>query len=399
MNYLERAKQFGHDADALKNGKVITSTITIDSIDEFRSIFGDALTDDHRRKFSNAVNALMTDSENPLSMHPSMVNMMSYVHGDHSYETLDMAYANMLFPVMIQVVSAADVVINTDRVQGPNASPWVINAGTLTFDGGSVTAITTLLTIVADNLIIKRGGGKPYHVGVLGADGVTGPAGLPGTAYSGPAKNGSNASAPTPGICTGASNGGNGDDGEKGNDGNIPVSPGKDGQANFPATITIKAFDSSNTSPFVLFTQSGAGGDGGIGGAGGTGQAGGNGGNGCDSGCEGTDGGNGGKGGDGGNGSNGGNGGNGVNGIPISVSFPVAYKNMLSPVSKPANPGIGGKGGQGGKAGDPGSGGSGGKHKSNGVSGGNGKAGNNGNPGLPGTRTGAAGDINISYTS
>ncbi|MCL7928525.1 hypothetical protein [Halomonas llamarensis] len=389
-SYLKRAAKLGQDVEALKAGHTLEGTATIHSIEDFKELMSDGLTDDHRQCFSG-----LSSGEAPAD--DAMIDALAdYVYGTKDLSPEAKSHAEKLFPVTVAVTSGESVTIESDQEYGPSGPPKLINAGTLTFDGGSITAVTTSLTISADKLKIVKSGTKSYTVGVLGKQGADGDDCPPSPAYDKPAPRGKDASAPSPGICTGADNGGTGDPGKQGQGGD-KGKDGEDGHTNLPASITIRSMDATSPSPFVIYTRSGGGGDGGKGGKGGPGQDGGKGGKGCDSGCEGTDGGDGGKGGNGGNGGNGGPGGNGVSGTQISVTFPRAQQSLLQTITDTAKPGEGGERGASGKAGVGGKGGEGGKHKTNGQHGQSGDHGDHGTPGTSGTKTGAAGNINVSY--
>jgi len=391
MNFLEKAQQLGLDVNALKNGQTIQSTHTVNSLEEFKQLFAGNLSPEQRSNFAKgAPVAVDTASAN-------MNNLMHNVYGTHELSAADQAFANQVFPAKVNLTAVQDLTITQDMVYGPAGPPEAILAGTITFDGGSITANSTVFTLQADNVVVRSQGTKPYTVGLVGNKGQDGYVGSTGTPYTSAASNGSNASAPSPGICTGASSGGNGSDGSQGNEGGRG-GDGYNGQPNLPANITVNNFDSSSAQPFVVYTVSGAGGDGGKGGQGGQGQNGGNGGNGCDSGCEGTDGGNGGKAGQGGNGGPGGNGGQAVNGNAINISFPSSSKASLVTTSDTANPGAKGQGGSPGQAGNYGNAGSGGKHSSSGQHGSGNTSGNNGPDGQAGTQSGTPGAFNVQYT-
>ncbi|MCB1307301.1 MAG: hypothetical protein KDK30_03930 [Leptospiraceae bacterium] len=395
MNYLDRARQLGQDVEALQRGETITSHVTFATIEEFKNFFGAGLTEEQRTAFSLSA---PSDGDTGTGLnHPRMRNLTHYVYGNRALTAEDTEYATQIFPVRVAVTSGNQIVINSDQVVGPAASPYSINAGTLVFSGGSLTVITTSLYIKADNLLTQHGGKEQYLVGILGQQGRTGDVGGNGEAYKNPAKNGSNASAPTPGICTGASDGGKGDDGKEGNQGGNG-GKGDNGHSNLPASISIGAVDPASQIPFVVFTMSGPGGNGGNGGDGGQGQDGGDGGHGCDSGAEGTDGGNGGNAGKGGLGGNGGDGGDAVDGQGISITFPNASKSILQTLPQAAQPGQGGNPGKGGSPGSPGKGGSGGKHKSDGSEGSGASSGDDGKPGNASQKTGAPGQFVINYT-
>ena len=96
----------------------------------------------------------------------------------------------------------------------------MINADTLTFSGGSITALTTTLTINANQLQIKTSNDKPstnpYHVGILGTKGTDGSKGTDCVPYDSPAQDGRNSTPTSAGICTGSGSGGNGSNGNTG---------------------------------------------------------------------------------------------------------------------------------------------------------------------------------------
>lgn len=392
MDYLDRARILGHNVEALKNGEMITGLVSLESLEHFKELFGD-YTADQRSEFSSRLQTLPDD-------HPVIEpfrNLLDYVHGTRQLTAEDSAFARQIFPLNVTAVSGADVTISSDESVGPAAPPYILNAGTLTFAGGSLTVRNTVCQISADNLVIRAGGDLPYHIGIFGAPGATGSAGAAGNSTPGQAPNGRDSMGGSPGVCTGASDGEDGQNGAPGGVGN-PGGPGGAGAPSLNAVIVIGALDPAAVQSFVVTTQSGPGGAGGTGGTGGAGQQAGNGGNGCSSGCEGTDGGNGGLGGAGGNGGPGGVGGPGADGLPIQISFPGAAKPALQTNAVLAPPGPGGPGGAGGLGGAGGSGGGSGKHHSDGSQGSPGASGLQGPTGTPGTRNGANGQISISYT-
>lgn len=395
MDVQSRASSLGQDTSRIGAGETVTSLVTIESLERYKEIFGSDLSDEQRSEFSAQLDLLGKASEEPLI--PQLVRLLDHIHGTGELSSEDEAFAARIFPIAATVVSGDDVTISTDEVIGPSAPPYFINAGTLTFAGGSLTIMNTVCRITADHLVIQEGGTKPYHVGIMGAPGATGtPPGSVGSSTPGQAQHGKNISPPSPGICTGASDGGKGDPGANGGTGGTG-NPGGPGLPSMNANITITALDTPDAL-FVIATQSGAGGVGGIGGTGGAGQQGGDGGHGCHSACEGTDGGPGGPGGTGGTGGLGGTGGPGTSGLPIQVSFPLAAKAALTTIQNVAPPGGGGAGGPPGAPGAGGNGGSGGKHKSDGSTGSYGGSGSTGTQGNAGTQQGSPAQFSISYT-
>ncbi|PKR53573.1 hypothetical protein [Thalassospira marina] len=394
MGYLERAEKMGLDTAALKRGETVDTTILVTSLEEYRDLFAPDIPDEQRSKFSKSLQSKSFLAEKRYYNADQMFKLMDYIYGTHSLTDDERSFSKHLFPVRVRVTAADNLEVTTDMSEGPAAAPWVVNAGTLTFNGGSLTAITTQFTLSADNLVVIRGGTNTYHVGIMGAKGTVGTTGATGSSYSSAAAQGDNGGEASPGICTSSHVGGTGGTGGAGGTG-ATGGTGANGIANLPATITIRAWDPSNISPFVVATMSGEGGQGGTGGTGGKGQNGGKGGKGCDSGCEGENGGNGGGGGAGGDGGAGGKGGNGTDGNDIFVYFPSQYATMYQPTSQSAAPGAGGTGGNGGEGGSGGAGGEGGKHHDNGVSGSPGRTGQPGISGDSGSSSGAPGTLNF----
>lgn len=380
-----------------KENETIETIVKISSHLEWQSIFAFNLSQSVKEAFPKAIPKL-TDK------HALYKETMTNLYGHKEEEDFSDGfwdYLKSVFPAHLTVLTGKNVVIDKDKIIGPSALPYVINADTLTFSGGSITAITTTLTINANKLQIIPSSvdttSNPYHIGILGLKGDNGNKGTDGVPYNTPAQSGKNASIPSPGICTGASNGGAGSNGNTGTVGKDGEN-GEDGHPNAPANITITKIDPDYASSFVIYTKSGPGGDGGMGGTGGRGQNGGNGGKGCQSGCECTNGGNGGNGGDGGLGGNGGDGGNAIDGNPIIITFPNAQKDLLQATKESVPFGNGGQAGNGGTGGNGGIGGSTGKKCSTGTTGGTGKFGPDGKAGADGTQSGSPGNYIFNYT-
>lgn len=391
--FLALARKLGQSEERLLAGERVHTQVQIRSLEEFREIFAGGLCDEHRSANSKD---LAVRHQAGLSASNPLTRLIDHVSGGGSLTADDAHAVTKMFPLTITAVSQADMPVTSNITYGPSASPVVLNVGTLTFNGGSITTLNTVLTLSAATLAFgPTPGTLPYHIGVLGANGTAGAAGTAGPPPNPPqAKSGSNASPRSPGVCTGVGSGGDGSKGAAGNAGG-DGSTGKDGLPSLPADIKIQAFSTTSPGNLVLFTQSGAGGQGGVGGLGGVGQQGGNGGNGCDSGCEGTNGGNAGSGGVGGAAGNGGAGGNGVNGFNITVTVPKANLGNVFTSTAVAAVGQGGLAGTGGLGGQPGSAGKGGKGCSNGSSGQAGDQGASAKTGSPGTQQGSAGQFFI----
>jgi hypothetical protein len=392
VGYLERAQLMGHDVSRLKAGETIQSMVLVDTLDKFKAIFAAELTAEQRAEYSKKILALPSGVQFGGFREAPMMRLISYVFGDGELTAADAAFAKTLFPLKINAISGATITITTAVVYGPTAIPVTVNAGTLIFAGGSITAENTVLTVRADNLQINASPAataKPYHVGILGVTPATAATGLTGTSTPGQAPAGTSAQPRSPGNCLGAPGGGNGSTGAPGGKGG-PGEPGQPGLASYTATITIETYDSAPAS-FVVFTQSGGGGRGGQGGTGGQGQQGGTGGNGCDSGCEGTHSGDGGPGGPGGAGNMGGSGGGGIDGFPITINFPKVAQSHLVMTDATAPPGAGGAQGEGGAPGAGGNPGKAGKDSGTGAVGAIGAPGVRGERGLDSKTSGTPG--------
>ena len=365
-------------------------TIVLETLNDFQKEAVSHIPKEYREKFANSAKS-NTDIL-------GLDKMIPHAYNDERLNDphLEGVVKNQ-FPLKAKKVSLEELVINKELVVGPQASPYFIDVDHLIFDGGSLTAITTVLTIKAKKITItSKQSSQQYHIAVLGEAGAKGIAGSKGSEYSGRALDGRDSSAPTPGICTGASLAGIGSDAKNGGDGGVGGDGGI-GYANWPAIITIESCGEKSNNLQILL-KSGEGGVGGDGGAGGAGQAGGNGGKGCNSGCEGTDGAFGGAGGIGGSGGSGGIGGNGCYGNPVYISWPDKDRRLLSVIAESALAGLGGRAGLPGISGSGGLGGAGGKHKVNGKNGSDGKSGEAGKAGEKGNQVGSAPDVIYHYT-
>lgn len=388
-HYLALADQLGLDRPSIERGETIRADVTIASLEEFKSIVGAGLTEEQRDAYEAALQALPTEPDDDAA---ALDELKRHVFGRHAPGEKARAYAETVFPVAAKVMVAKDLVISTDETCGPNGESVIISCDTLTFDGGSISAITTRLQITARELNIIAGGKAPYHVGILGEDGEPGRPGISGAPHDGPAKAGKKAKPFSPGVC--GADGGNGENGKMGN----AAGDGENGDHGLPsleADIYITEFAANCPNPFIVFNQSGSGGDGGDGGKGGDGQDGGDGGKGCSSGCTGSNGGDGGDAGRGADGRDGGTGGDAAPGNPIMIVFPAQSISMLRTDERAALPGKRGEAGEAGLAGKPGKKGSGGKHCKSGNNGDENSDGDPGKPGSPGAGNGAPGQFII----
>ena len=396
--FEERAKRFGHSTDNLNKGVEVTTSHTINDIDELRSLMDGHQTsagrDAHMAGFSATQSEALQDASADIAkLH---TRAAAAIFGSHQLSHDDTQLLRSNFPMTVNVTSAKDKVISSEWDLGTEGPPVVYNIGTLTINpGGSIKATATAVTMTCQSVVNNASGGSGagYTIGVFGVNGATGAAGGAGGAGTN-GDNGASAGTPSPGVCTGARTpvaGGVGQPGAEGGSGQ----QGENGQPNLPASFT---FHSVSGGPIIVSTVSGGGGSGGAGGAGGRGGDGGRGGNGCQSGCEGTASANGGNGGNGGKGGSGGTGGNAANGQPINVLLGKGIDtSVIVPSSQLAHPGAGGAYGAGGAGGSGGSGGSGsGKHRSGGSPGTPGSPGQNGTNGSQGSLTGQPGQISVS---
>ncbi|WP_305852236.1 hypothetical protein [Lysobacter sp. S4-A87] len=366
------------DVGRLERGETLKTTVVVPTPQEMKKLLAVRAPGSD---FDRIAAALELTDEHPDSYEAGLKHFSAYLCGVSELDTsIGSAFFKKRFPMTVHVAVAQTVEVKTDVVIEPGSPPHFVSCDDLIFDGGSYVVQNTNFTLwVTNELKIKSSGGRPYHIGILGAPGGDGPAG-PNAEDQKQAPRGKDAPVPSPGVCTGAGSGGDGTEGNVGYTGG-KGEDAKDGLPSLGALINIANF-ATLQAPLVLFGMSGRGGTGGKGGNGGRGQQGGDGGNGCKSGCEGTDGGNGRNGGNGGTGGNGGKGGNSVNGGLINLNINSAQKgpSFFVYTGQQSSPGGGGAAGEAGWPGDPGKGGEGGHGSSRG------KDGNTGLMGSPGTK-------------
>lgn len=395
-DFKARAQKLGHSLEALEQGMLIKSTITVPDIDKLKWFLDVGTSEPSRASLVGAMFKGMDNIGDPPD-DPSEAGILrrveEFLFGNGTLSDLDRERTGSLFPMDIGAVSGSP--------SGPIKGEWnlgvsqnlqIYNLATLDLeDGGYITIYNTPLQFTVQTL--TRNGKAPspfYDFNVFGATGTTGGAGTVGGTGGG-------GTAGTKGNCKGGG-GISGDDGGPGSTGTTGATgqagnQGGNGQPSLSTTITINGL-TGNASVISVFTRSGTGGVGGVGGAGGTGGRGGNGGDGVKCACEGTNGGSGGSGGAGGAGGTGGTGGSGASAASnIVVYVPAGKNNWIVGVTAQAPWGGGGAGGAGGAGGPGGSGGGAGKHQSGGNGGSTGAAGSTGNYGPQGAAPGAPAQI------
>ena len=398
LNFIERAKLWGHDVGALANGKEIKTTVKVRDLNALKLLVQDKKPAAERIARGNAIYEKYTglsDVENAHTETDLLRRVSAFLYGDHSLADLDVQRAQGAFPLEVTQVSIPVKTLApgeawnlAQNITGPIAQ---YNVGTLNMGAGSYIYINNLPLVFSVDIINKSEGTVKYDFAVLGATGL---AGIIGPVVTNTASAGDG----TVGTCQSAgisgSGGGKGDTGPGGNVGNAGGT-GLSGLPSWDATISIaQAVNiTGDDQNFYIFTQSGAGGAGGTGGTGAPGNTGGVGGAGANCDCEGSAGGNGGAGGQGGTGGTGGQGGDGVDGSDVQVYAVAKDAGKIIKLYGLNEYGPGGTGGQGGAGGAGGTGGAAGKDNSAGNAGGTGGAGNSGQPGSPGTKKGDPGTI------
>lgn len=399
--FYDRAKKYGHSIEAIKAGMTVSSTITVNNVDQLKGIFDEQITDPEHKIGTLLFQGIPVPDDMDGSMRAVLRRVNAFIYEGTELSAADREKIANGFPMQVEFTSSENFEPTAPVIINSPTQPKVYNYGTLTLNQGIyVSVYQTTVTFNIDEVVRNGDNGNP-NIGdfnIFGATGTAGPTGSVGST-------GGTGSAGSKGTCKSGGGisdkaGGAGGTGITGGTGG-PGNPGKDGHPSQQATITINDGITGNV---LFFTRSGTGGAGGPGGTGGRGGTGGNGGKGATCGCECTNGGNAGNGGTGGIGGQGGNGGNGVNAAAnIVVTIPASVADQVSKNSAYAGFGDFGAGGQpggGGPAGSKGGGGgaSGCPSCSSGSSGSKGGSGSQGGNGNPGTIQGAPATITIIKT-
>lgn len=177
MSFLERAKRFGHDVEAIRRGATVTSTIVLNTIEDYREFMAAHLSDDHRRNYSARQAAEPEQG-------PAQRALSDHIFGTGELTAEARVLAEEMLPLEVALTSSDTYTVDNDVEYGTQSV--AINAGTLVIDGGSLTIRGGTLTIHADNLLMKAASAKQsYVVGVLGIAGADGAAGATGADYDG----------------------------------------------------------------------------------------------------------------------------------------------------------------------------------------------------------------------
>jgi hypothetical protein len=391
--FYQIAAKLGHPRELLDEGISISSTITVNDIDQLR----DVLDTGESQVVREAVAKLLFEGieltpDSDASSAGILRRVENFLHGTAELSPVDRERVTASFPLEVRAESNPSQTISTPyQLTGPEPI-FKMNWGTLTLaNGGCLIAYNKPVLISIDQLIRTGNAPTPYaDINILGATGTPGPTATVGPVGSA-GGNGKNGSCSSAGIAgPGGENGKTGGTGIVGGTGG----GGGDGFASQSAIISIKSF--GNTATISVATRSGTGGAGVRGGQGGRGGTGGNGGNGVKCGCTGNGAGNGAPGGTGGAGGVGGNGGNGMNAQANVVIFvPTGNIAQIFPIPQSVPPGPGGQGGLPGGGGPGGGKGSGGKHNGDGSPGGSGAQGATGAGGNTGTQSGTPAQISV----
>jgi hypothetical protein len=397
--FRERAQQLGHSLDMLDAGMTVTTTITVNTVDDLKKAVRMFLGDDQPPDLATQLfgDIPLGDPEVDGTAEGTLRRVNEFVYGNSDLHPKDRERIKSAFPLDIEATSAEPYTPTAPVLIHNPVKPQHFNYGTVTLNQGIYINIynTVVTMFTMDNLVRNGDNGNP-NIGDINIFGATGTSpGMGATGAVGPT-----GTAGTSSSCT-VSGSEPGDAGGPGGTGGTGITggPGDNGGTGQPSMQAIFTINDSITSanPVLFFTRSGTGGSGGQGGRGGTGGRGGDGAGGATCECTGTNGGNAGNGGTGGTGGRGGDAGNAVNAAGnITVNLPKAYQNKVTKNEVDANPGNYGEGGPPGAGGGPGNAGGAGKHCNGGATGNNGVQGAIGDHGNSSSVTGKKATITFS---
>jgi hypothetical protein len=391
--FYKTAAKLGHSRELLEQGISISSTITVNDIEQLRDILDDGESEEVRKAIAKLLfDGIELTPDSDASAVGVLRRVENFLHGTAELSAADRTRVQPSFPLNVHAESNPNQTISTPYQLTSPEPIYKMNWGTLTLaNGGCLIAYNKPILISIDQLNRTGNPPSPYAdiniLGATGGKGATATNGTVGTAGG----NGTNGYCSSAGIAgPGGTNGSTGGVGIVGGTGGN----GGDGFASQSAIISIKSFGTTGT--ISVATRSGTGGTGAPGGMGGRGGTGGNGGNGVTCGCTGNGGGSGAPGGAGGAGGQGGNGGNAMSAqANIVIYVPSGNIGQIFPITASVPPGPGGPGGPPGGGGPGGGAGSGGKHNGGGSGGGKGATGATGANGITGTQYGTPAQINI----
>jgi len=127
MNFIDRTKLLGHDTTNLKDGETISSTVVVNSIEDFRTLFGSDADDAARAAFSAAMNEQLEPVAIRMIPQAALTRFIDYVYGNGHLSHNDKLLADSIFPIKITAVSAKTLTITTDEEYGPSAPPYLLN--------------------------------------------------------------------------------------------------------------------------------------------------------------------------------------------------------------------------------------------------------------------------------
>lgn len=391
--FFKIAAKLGHSAELLEQGISISSSITVNDIDQLREVLDEGESPAVREALAKLLfQEIDITPDTDASSTGILRRVENFLHGTAELSAVDRERVQASFPLNVRAESNPNQTISTPYQLTSTEPIFKMNWGTLTLaNGGCLIAYNKPILISIDQLVRTGNPPSPYSdINILGATGGRGATATAGTVGTG-GGNGTNGYCSSAGIAgPGGTNGSTGGVGIVGGTGGN----GGDGFASQSAIISITSF--GNTGTITVASRSGTGGAGAAGGSGGRGGTGGNGGNGVSCGCTGNGGGSGAPGGSGGAGGVGGNGGNAMSAqANIVIYVPTGNIGQIFPIMQSVPPGPGGPGGPPAGGGPGGGAGSGGKHNGGGSAGGKGSTGATGAGGITGTQYGTPAQIKV----
>src|SRR5689334_4490210 len=394
--FRERAQRLGHSLDLLDAGMTVTSTITVQNVDDLKTAVQMLLGPNQPADLADQLfgNIPMGDPDTDGTAEGTLRRVNQFIYGDTELHSKDRERIKHAFPMSVDATSAGPYTPTAPVIIDNPVKPQLFNYGTVTLNQGIyINIYNTVITLFCMDKLVRVGNNGNSNIGDINIFGATGTSPGPGS----PGPTGATGSGGTSSSCT-VSGSEPGDAGGPGGTGGTGITggPGDNGGTGRPSLQAIFNINDSITSasPVFFLTRSGTGGSGAPGGKGGTGGRGGDGAAGANCECTGTNGGNAGSGGTGGTGGRGGDAGAAINAAGnIVVNLPKAYLNKVIKNELTAPAGNFREGRGPGAGGSPGSGGGAGKHSNGGGPGNSGVKGAIGNHGNSSSVTGTPGQI------
>ncbi|MEZ4989150.1 MAG: hypothetical protein R2824_02010 [Saprospiraceae bacterium] len=129
--FYDRAKKYGHSIEALKAGMTVSSTITVNNVDQLKHIFNEHIVDPDSKIGKLLFEGIPAADDADGSMSGVLRRVQAFIYQDAELSAMDRQKIANGFPMEVELTSAENYTPTAPVSINSPTQPKVYNYGTL----------------------------------------------------------------------------------------------------------------------------------------------------------------------------------------------------------------------------------------------------------------------------